>query len=107
VHAAFKPAGVAENQQFPAELAVQALLLILRTVTHGKERNVETRDMWRRLWQPPGETLEAITAVLRSHWRAAGERTRELFWPNPGSWLHPQKARAGTHHLASGGRLIR
>lgn len=74
----------------------------------AKERNLKTQDMWRRLWQPPGEALEAITAAMRAHWRAAGDRTLELFWPAPGgSWLHPQKVRAGTHHFARGGRLIR
>jgi hypothetical protein len=76
----------------------------------GKEQTVETRDMWRRLWQPPGEALEAVTAELRSHWRAAGDRARRLFWSTPGSWLRPQKVRAvraETHHLTRGGRLIR
>lgn len=38
-------------------------------------------------WQPPHETLDAIAAVLMSHWRAAAAHPQRVFWPRPGEWL--------------------
>jgi len=46
-----------------------------------------------RLWQPPGETIEAIAAVLSSHWTAAKSRPETVFWPAPANWLRQQAAR--------------
>jgi hypothetical protein len=60
-----------------------------------------TRKTTLRLWQPPGETLEAIAEVLMSHWQAAKAHPERLFWPGPASWL------GGSHHFTSGGRLMR
>ena len=67
---------------------------------------------FRRLWQPSGETLEAIAAVLGEHWRAGTASPEGLFWPTSVSWLtvhdvRPRAQRAPDHHLTSGGRLIR
>src|ERR1700733_3392346 len=46
-----------------------------------------TRTTW-PLWQPPGETLEAIAEVVAEHWNAAKASYRErLFWPTATSWL--------------------
>lgn len=39
------------------------------------------------LWQPPRETLEAITSVLGAHWAAAKSQQAQLFLPTS-SWLH-------------------
>jgi hypothetical protein len=56
------------------------------------------------LWEPPDETLEAIAAVITSHWNAAAKAYREkLFWPDAASWL----GEAPTYHFAKGGKLIR
>jgi hypothetical protein len=62
-----------------------------------------------QLWEPAGETIEAIAAVLCSHWAAAKAQPEGLFWPDPTSWLRQQAQRlAGpAHHLTSGGRLMR
>ncbi len=46
-----------------------------------------------RLWQPSGETIEAIAEVLRSHWSAGRSRPESLFWPSPSSWLRQQAKR--------------
>jgi len=47
-----------------------------------------TRNGRRGLWQPPAETLEALAAVLKKHWRAAaGSHPTRLFWPAPPRWL--------------------
>ncbi len=67
---------------------------------------------FRRLWQPSGETLEAIAAVLGEHWRTATAHPEALFWASPVSWLtfpdlRPRSQRAPDHHLTSGGKLIR
>jgi hypothetical protein len=48
-----------------------------------------TRTTW-RLWQPPGETLEAIADVFSSHWQAATAPKERLFWPGATNWLHQQ-----------------
>ena len=65
-----------------------------------------------RLWQPSGETLDAIAAVLGEHWRTATAHPEALFWASPVSWLtfpdlRPRSQRAPDHHLTSGGKLIR
>ncbi len=60
-----------------------------------------------RLWEPPSETIEAIAAVLSSHWRAAKAHPERLFWPGTASWLHNQAMRLadgnvfGPRYLAS------
>lgn len=47
----------------------------------------------RRLWLPPADTLEAITAVLGEHWRAAARsRAARAFWSSPVSWLKEHTA---------------
>jgi len=66
----------------------------------------------RRLWQPSGETLEAIAAVLGERWRTAAVHPEAVFWASPVSWLtlpglRPRSQRALDHHLTSGGKLIR
>jgi hypothetical protein len=48
-----------------------------------------TRETW-RLWEPPGETLEAIRDVLTSHWNAAKTQKERLFWPGATNWWHQQ-----------------
>jgi hypothetical protein len=73
---------------------------------------VGTTKGLRRLWQPSGETLEAIASVLGEHWRAGTARPEALFWPTSVSWLsvhdvRPRAQRAPAHHLTSGGKLIR
>ena len=63
-----------------------------------------TRTTW-PLWQPPGETLEAIAEVVAEHWNAAKASYRErLFWPSATSWL---RDRTGAYHFANGGKLIK
>jgi hypothetical protein len=42
------------------------------------------------LWQPPGETLEAIVDVFTSHWHAARTPQKRLFWPDATNWLGQQ-----------------
>jgi hypothetical protein len=68
---------------------------------------MEPEGLWRQLWRPPAETLEAIAGVLRARWRASRVRTPHLFW-TPGSWLGSRRRRDSTaHHLTKGGKLIR
>ena len=58
-------------------------------------------------WQPPSETIEAIAAVMSSHWRAAKAQPERLYWPGPARWLHSQAMRLaqgrlfGARYLAS------
>ena len=71
-----------------------------------------SRKRLRRLWQPSGETLEAIAAILGEHWRTATAHPEALFWARSVSWLtppglRPRAQRARDHHLTSGGKLIR
>ena len=48
--------------------------------------NMRSTDDW--LWQPPGETIEAIAAVLGAHWAAAKSQQLQLFsLGTTGSWL--------------------
>ena len=72
---------------------------------------VGTTKRLQRLWQPSGETLEAIAAVLSDHWRTATAHPEQLFWTTSVSWLsvhvRPRAQRAPDHHLTSGGKLIR
>jgi hypothetical protein len=46
---------------------------------------VKSANDW--VWQPPGETIEAIAAVLSAHWTAAKTQQLELFAPRAGNWL--------------------
>jgi hypothetical protein len=46
---------------------------------------MRTKNGW--LWQPPGETLDAIAAVLSAHWAAAKSQQVQLFCMSTGSWL--------------------
>jgi hypothetical protein len=49
---------------------------------------VEPESLWREVWCPPAETLEAIAAVLRERWRAAHAWPQQFFWSTPpASWL--------------------
>jgi len=73
---------------------------------------VGTTKRLRRLWQPSGETLEAMAADLGDHWRTATAHPEKPFWPTPVNWLTLPDARTRSqrprdHHLTSGGRLIR
>jgi hypothetical protein len=64
-----------------------------------------TRTTW-PLWQPPGETIEAIAEVVAAHWNAAKASYREqLFWPTATSWLRDETD--NTYHFTSGGKLIK
>ncbi|TLZ23374.1 MAG: hypothetical protein E6K34_00050 [Gammaproteobacteria bacterium] len=71
-----------------------------------------SRKRLRRLWQPSGETLEAIAAILGEHWRSATAHPEALLWASSVSWLsspglRPRAQHAPDHHLTSGGKLIR
>jgi len=72
---------------------------------------VGSRKRLRRLWQPSGETLEAIAAILGEHWRSATAHPEALLWARSVSWLSsPARGPAPSapdHHLTSGGKLIR
>jgi hypothetical protein len=68
---------------------------------------MDPEGLWRQLWRPPAETLEAIAGVLRARWRASRMRTSHLFWTTPGSWLRSRRRDGTAHHLTRGGRLIR
>ena len=47
-----------------------------------------------RLWQPPAETIEAITTVLSSHWETAKSlQAQALFSARPVNWLRRQANR--------------
>ena len=46
------------------------------------------------LLRPPGQALNAFTAVLCEHWRAARGRAAQLLWVNPVNWLEPHRLRA-------------
>jgi hypothetical protein len=46
---------------------------------------VKSTNSW--VWQPPGETLEAIAAVLSAHWAAAKTQQLQWSWPRSGNWL--------------------
>lgn len=54
-----------------------------------------------KMWRPPPETMEALAAVLKSHWSAARSQPEDLFWPGTSSWLLEQGRR-----LADGGRAF-
>jgi hypothetical protein len=43
-----------------------------------------TNDL--RLWQPPGDALDALASVLSQRWTAARSQ-QMLFWPKPLNWL--------------------
>jgi hypothetical protein len=53
------------------------------------------------LWQPPGETIEAIAAVMSSRWSAGRSQPEGLFWPSTTSWLRQQARR-----LADNSRVL-
>jgi hypothetical protein len=65
------------------------------------------------LWQPPGETLEALAEVMTSHWHAARSQNASVFWPGATNWLHQQAVRLsenqvfGARYLASLARSAR
>jgi len=59
-----------------------------------------TRMSWPS-WQPSNETLEAIAAVIASHWNAAKAFREQSFWPDTASWLSP------AYHFTKGGKLIK
>jgi hypothetical protein len=46
---------------------------------------VKSKDNW--LWQPPGETIEAIATVLGAHWAAAKSQQLQLFTWGRSNWL--------------------
>lgn len=68
---------------------------------------MEPEGLWRQLWRPTAETLEAIADVLRARWRASRPRTPHPFWTTPGSWLRSPRQGRLAHQLTRGGRLIR
>ncbi len=45
------------------------------------------------LWQPPAETLEALSSVLSTHWAAAKSLQPASLWGKPASWLRRQATR--------------
>jgi hypothetical protein len=63
---------------------------------------VKSRNDW--LWQPPGETIEAIAAVLSAHWAAAKSQQLQLFSLGTGNWLRqlPWRNRLTTLREAAG-----
>jgi hypothetical protein len=70
-----------------------------------------TRTGW-PLWDPPDETLESIAAVITSHWKAAAEAYKGLFWPEASGWLdacldNDPRGPSPAHHFTRGGKLIR
>lgn len=63
-------------------------------------------------WPPASATLEAIAAVMCSHWAAARRARAGQFWTNDARWLdvHAVRAQPGPaprYHFTTGGRLIR
>jgi hypothetical protein len=52
---------------------------------------VKSKNDW--MWQPPGETIDAIASVLSAHWTAAKSQQMQLFslptsnWLRQSSWL--------------------
>jgi len=71
-----------------------------------------TTRVSRPLWEPPDETLEAIAAVITSHWKAAAEAYKGLFWPDGASWLGAwlgDERHGGWqgYHFTRGGKLIK
>jgi hypothetical protein len=55
---------------------------------------VKSSNDW--LWQPPGETIEAIAAVLSAHWAAAKSQQLQLFsLGTAGNWLRQLPWRNG------------
>jgi hypothetical protein len=44
----------------------------------------KTTNSW--VWQPPGETIDAIAAVLSAHWAAAKSQQLQWFSLRTGSW---------------------
>ena len=62
---------------------------------------MKTSNNW--LWQPPGETIEAIANVLGAHWTAAKSQQMQLFSRRPGSWLQqlPWRGRLTTLQAAA------
>jgi hypothetical protein len=68
---------------------------------------MEPEGIWRQVWRPTAETLEAIAGVLRARWRASRVRAPHLFWTTPGSWLSSRRRGRTAHHLTRGGKLIR
>lgn len=46
-----------------------------------------------RLWQPPSETIEAITSVFSSHWATAKSLQPEALWTGSANWLRRQAHR--------------
>jgi hypothetical protein len=68
---------------------------------------MEPEGIWRQVWRPTAETLEAIAGELRARWRASRARTSHLFWTTPGSWLSSRRRGSAAHHLTRGGKLIR
>jgi len=54
---------------------------------------VNDKSNWRP-WQPPAETIEAITTVLSSHWETAKSlQAQALFSVRPVNWLRRQANR--------------
>ncbi len=45
---------------------------------------MKAKNDW--LWQPPGETIEAIASVLGAHWAAAKSQHWQLFSLGTGTW---------------------
>jgi hypothetical protein len=65
-----------------------------------------------RPWPPESATVQAIAAVMCSHWAAAKRARARRFWTNDARWLDVNAVRAQTspasrYHFTTGGRLIR
>lgn len=64
------------------------------------------KTQW-RLWQPPGETIDAIASVLGTHWAAAKSlQPGGQFWARPANWLCKQATRLVDRASASGGKML-
>jgi hypothetical protein len=64
--------------------------------------SVTSRNDW--AWQPPGETIEAIAAVLCAHWAAAKSQQQLFSLGTAGNWLRqlPWSHRLTTLRAAAG-----
>ena len=71
------------------------------TRENGRGWAVKAKNDW--LWQPPGETIEAIATVLGAHWAAAKSQQWPLFSLGAGSWASrlPWRARLTTAQEAA------
>jgi hypothetical protein len=63
---------------------------LMKQMRTGKMK-VTTHTDWH--WQPSAEAVDALAAVLTSHWAAAKSQHAQLFWPKSSTWLRRQATR--------------